>query len=80
MHTQIPPLSNPNPWTVLPLPHETQVLLPPQADGTSSRLQGWLTCGQLPWLLQAAGALLAHAEGRPEATDLQVWHWCPHCG
>ena len=49
-----------------------QALCPPQADGTSSRLQAWLSNGQLPWLLQAAGALLGHAEGLPEATDLQV--------
>lgn len=50
-----------------------QVLCPPQADGTSSSsLQAWLGCSQLPWLLQAAGALLAHAEGRSEAAELQV--------
>lgn len=54
-----------------------QVLCPPQADGTSSsRLQAWLDCSQLPWLLQAAGALLAHAEGRSEATELQVGGGC----
>lgn len=49
-----------------------QALCPPQADGSSSRLQAWLQCSQLPWLLQAAGALLAYAEGHPEAPELQV--------
>jgi hypothetical protein len=49
-----------------------QALSPPQADGTSSRLQAWLQCPQLPWVLQAAGALLGHGEGRSEAGELQV--------
>lgn len=65
-----PSLCRPN----LPIfnPQHPQALCPPQADGTSSRLQAWLQCSQLAWLLQAAGALLAYAEGRPEAPELQV--------
>lgn len=47
----------------------TQALSPPQAE---SRLQAWLHCGQLPWLLQAAGGLLAHAATAAEGGGGQM--------